>query len=281
MTKNTGKGYEIFTGKLYSAILASEELGLGLHKNVNVEINKILEDAFGIKRQFDIYWEFELGGITHKVVIECKDYSSNVSVDIVDSFIGKLKDFPNMRGLIATKKGYQSGAERKAAANGIELLRVREQNESDWLDENGQPLIKKVKIGMILSLPLEVTSLTVLYPKHESEEASKVHYCQNDEIFITNHQDNTSFSLTELQESLLNKHKNEYGEFTHQQIFKGEIKYPNGHAEITGVIIKYKIRPPHEETIEIDIAKELEGVVEYLSQGKKVKVFSNGLIKIS
>lgn len=161
MTKNTGKDYEFFTGKLYTAILASEEMGLGLQKNVNVEVNKILEDSFGNKRQFDIYWEFEIGGIKHKVVIECKDYSSNVSVDIVDSLIGKLRDFPNIRGLIATKKGYQSGAESKAADNGIELLRVREQNESDWIDENGDPLIKEVHINMVLNSPIEVTSLTI------------------------------------------------------------------------------------------------------------------------
>ncbi|HFX6519597.1 TPA: restriction endonuclease [Acinetobacter nosocomialis] len=280
MTKNTGKDYEFFTGKLYTAILASEEMGLGLQKNVNVEVNKILEDSFGNKRQFDIYWEFEIGGIKHKVVIECKDYSSNVSVDIVDSLIGKLRDFPNIRGLIATKKGYQSGAESKAAANGIELLRVREQNESDWIDENGDPLIKEVHINMVLNSPIEVTSLTILYPEHKKEEASKVHQCQNNEIFITNHENNTSYSLLDLQESLINKHENEHGEFTHKEIFNGEINYPNGSSEIKGFIMKYKIAPPYEETIVIDIAKELEGVVEYLSQGKKVKVFSNGLVKI-
>lgn len=280
MKKNTGKDYEFFTGKLYAAILSSEEMGLGIHKNVNVEINKILTDNFGIKRQFDIYWEFELGGIKHEVVIECKDYTSNITVDIVDSFIGKLKDFPNMRGLIATKKGYQSGAERKAAANGIELLRVREQDESDWIDENGQPLIKEVHIGMQFMSPLEITSLTVLYPEHKKEEASKVYRYDNDEVFITNHDENWTLSLTDIQKSLLKKHEDEHGEFTDKQIFRGEIQFPFGSSEIKGYKIEYKIAPPYEHTIVIDIAKELEGVVEYLSQGKKVKVFSNGIIKI-
>lgn len=84
---NTGKEYEFFVAKLQQAIINSEDRGA--QKNVVVETNKKLTDSCGIERQFDIYWEYELGGLTYKTAIECKDYASTVTVDRIDALIGK------------------------------------------------------------------------------------------------------------------------------------------------------------------------------------------------
>ncbi|NWK61899.1 restriction endonuclease [Acinetobacter sp. SwsAc3] len=148
MSKNTGKAYELFVQSLYQAILQSELL-TG-QKNIEVETNKLLVDKNGTERQFDIYWEYSLGGFLYKTVIECKDYASKISIDKIDSLLGKLQDFPDLRGVFATKVGYQSGAETKANKNNIELLIVRQQNDSDWEDEDGTPLIREINIGMRL-----------------------------------------------------------------------------------------------------------------------------------
>ena len=45
--------------------------------------------------------------------------------------------------MFATKKGYQSGAKTKAARNNVDLLVVREQDESDWYAPDGTPLLKQ------------------------------------------------------------------------------------------------------------------------------------------
>lgn len=66
MTKNTGRAYEEFVQSLYQAILASDILGFGSQKNINVEINKLLKDRNGIDRQFDIYWEYSLEALFTK-----------------------------------------------------------------------------------------------------------------------------------------------------------------------------------------------------------------------
>ena len=119
---NTGKEYESFVARLQQAILISESIAA--QKNVVVETNKKLLDNCGVERQFDIFWEYQLGGFTYKTVIECKDYDSKVSVDKIDSLVGKIQDLPDLKAVLATKKGYQSGAKSKAEHNSIDLLIV-------------------------------------------------------------------------------------------------------------------------------------------------------------
>ncbi len=107
----TGKEYEIFVASLQQALLDAENIIT--QKNIKVEVDKKITDNCGIDRQFDIYWEYELGGLTYKTVIECKDYASKVSVEKIDALIGKTRDIPDLKAVFATKKGYQSGLEQK------------------------------------------------------------------------------------------------------------------------------------------------------------------------
>ena len=67
MTK-PGREYEAFVAKLVQAILDADEFFDG--KNITVEKNKIIEDIFGVSREFDVYWEYEFGDFVYKTVIE-------------------------------------------------------------------------------------------------------------------------------------------------------------------------------------------------------------------
>ena len=58
---NTGKEYEFFVANLQQALLNAETITT--QKNIQVEVDKNITDNCGIERQFDIYWEYELGGI--------------------------------------------------------------------------------------------------------------------------------------------------------------------------------------------------------------------------
>lgn len=275
MSKNTGKDYELFVAELQQAILASEELGA--QKNITVEVNKILKDKHGIERQFDIYWEFELGGVLCKNIIECKDYASKISVEKVDSLIGKLRDFNNIRGIFATKTGYQSGAEAKALANGIDILRVREQNDTDWISKEGEPLIKEVVLNFTIESPAIITNLK--YLADTEENAGNMGRHLNNEVFIKNLETGEQFSIYDFGYKLADKHINEYGDFEEKKLFRGELTYPNGSKKIIGYHVNYQINKPLTETINLEFYKKLKGVIEYLHNGKKTKVFDDGRIQ--
>lgn len=272
MKKNTGKSYEEFVRSLYQAILQSEELGFGGQRNIDVEINKILIDTNGIKRQFDIYWEYSLGGLTYKTVIECKDYNSKVSIEKIDALQGKLSDFPNLRGIFATKKGYQSGAEKKAIEKDIDLLIVREQNDSDWTDIDGQPLVREIHIQMNAILPARITGFDLQLPKEATLPPTTA---INNEVLITHNQTGESYTVYDLQLTLMQGHHEEEGEFEKTMIFQGTVTTPSIEIPIEGYKVKYRIYRPAKSDLIIDFSEKLIGVIEYLNQGKKAKIYKD------
>ncbi|MEN8283129.1 restriction endonuclease [Acinetobacter gerneri] len=280
MTKNTGKEYEKFVQSIYQAIIQSESLGLTDQQNIIVEIDKKLIDRNSIERQFDIYWEYTLAGHTYRSVIECKDYNSKISIDRIDGFIGKLNDIPGLRGIFASKKGYQSGANIKAQQHNIDLLIVREQNDTDWEDENGDPLLRKVNIGMTAIHPARITGFNMLLPKNTDPSKTGPIHGMNNEIFVFNDDTGEQYTLFDLQNMLLDHHKDENGVFEKEFKFKGKIKTPNLEILIVGYKVQYEIPEPTTQDILIDFSTKLLGVVEYLGQGKKSLVFDDHIKKM-
>ena len=110
---NSGREYEELVRDIQYSLFKAENIPS--LKNINIEKNKKIKDRSGIEREFDIYWEFEIGGHTYRSVIECKDYSSPVSIEKIDAFIGKTNDIPGLKLIYATRTGYQSGAKIKGS----------------------------------------------------------------------------------------------------------------------------------------------------------------------
>lgn len=124
---NENTEYEKLAREIYQAISDAEGV-----KNINVQHNIKLPGKSGCNHQIDVYWEFEMMGIKHRVAIECKNYSSEVSVGKVRDFFGVLHDVGNTKGIFVTKVGYQSGAEKFANYYGIVLKELRFPTAKDW-----------------------------------------------------------------------------------------------------------------------------------------------------
>lgn len=282
---NTGKEYERFVAKLQQALLNAETITT--QKNIQVEVDKKIMDNCGIERQFDIYWEYELGGITYKTVIECKDYNSNVSVEKIDALIGKMHDIPDLKAVFATKKGYQSGAKTKAEQNKIDLLVVRQQNDTDWMDEDGTPLIKKICINMHLCMPAHIHKFEPVIDGEWVKENTAIDRTKpislaglNNEIFIENTDTGETYSLHELASRLTPLESKEYGVFEKTEKFNNAFIYhKNLKLRLAGYKIEYSIPKPLSISNEIDYSQELVGVVEYLQKGTKKSIFRDGIIK--
>lgn len=281
---NNGKEYEQFVALLHQALLSSETL---TEQNIiEVKLNKKIMDSCGVEREFDLYWEYELAGITYKTVIECKDYNKKIPLEKIDALIGKIRDIPDIRAVFATKQGYQSGAEKKARHNKIDLLIVREQNESDWKDIDGNRYIKEIHINMTIRLPARITKFEPLVDvdlnkncSNSNPEDPMTMTGLTNEIFITDDEGN-EFSLYDLQQQLAPKDGSEFGSFSEQVRYRcGAIRGLDFNRVIRGYNIEYEIPEPHSEPIVIDFSKELIGVIEYLQKGMKRSVFKKGIIR--
>ncbi|EKM6459540.1 restriction endonuclease [Cronobacter dublinensis] len=290
MKKNTGKEYENFVGTIQQSLINAE--GISHLKNIKVEVNKKIEDRNGILRQFDVYWEFKLGGYVYKTVIECKDYASAVTIDKIDAFIGKTQDIPGLRLIYATKTGYQSGAQKKAKQHKIDLLIIREGIDEDWTASDGTPLIKTIHLKIIAIAPPKITSFSPFVDAFWLESQAdldleeidnKFSTMVNNEIFITNELTGVSFSLYDLANSLASKIPDiKYGEGTYsEELNYSYLESANGdlRLKLRGYKLSYVYNEPATISSIIDYSEDLLGIVQNYSSGEKQMVFMNGRVK--
>jgi len=68
-------------------------------------------------------------------VCECKNYNHHVPVDDVEEFKAKLDQIAgkNIKGVIATKTSFQSGALKYARNQGIGLVRIMPDDQVNWI----------------------------------------------------------------------------------------------------------------------------------------------------
>lgn len=125
---NTNTEYEKFTRELCER--------LALYKGLlssNVQHNVKLRGKSGLNHQIDVYWEYNKDGIVHRVAIECKNYSYGVSIGKVRDFYGVISDLDNVKGIMVTTVGYQTGAKKFADYYGISLKELRAPRDGETI----------------------------------------------------------------------------------------------------------------------------------------------------
>lgn len=60
-----------------------QELSKFSNKDIKVENKYDIVGKSGTTHNIDVYYQFELNGIVHRVIFECKNWKSNVSKDKV------------------------------------------------------------------------------------------------------------------------------------------------------------------------------------------------------
>ena len=100
--------YERFTQEVYQELINAR----GITTSVKHDVKLIGKS--GQKHQIDVYWEYSINGIQHKVAIECKNYKKEIPIGKVRDFYGLLSDLADVSGIMITKVGYQKGAKKYA-----------------------------------------------------------------------------------------------------------------------------------------------------------------------
>lgn len=105
-----------------------QELSKFSNKNINIENKYDIVGKSGTTHNIDVYYQFELNGIIHRVIFECKNWKSKVSKDKVLTLKAIIDDIPNSVGVMVAPKGFQSGAKTFAEHHSIELISGNEQS---------------------------------------------------------------------------------------------------------------------------------------------------------
>lgn len=144
-----GTEYELFVKEVYEYLNRASGL-----TDVVIKHNVVLTGISGIPRQIDVFWSFKRAGIPYKVAIECKDYSRSVSIEKISAFHDVLNDLGDVKGIFATRAGFQTGAIEWARKYGIQPMIIRHPAEEDWTGR-----IKDIH------LQFEITSIENIRPQ--------------------------------------------------------------------------------------------------------------------
>lgn len=273
---NDGKAYEVFVQKIQQALIDAEPYAK--QKNIIVEHNKILRDRCNCDRQFDIYWEYEMGGYTYKNVIECKDYENGVSIEKIDALIGKLHDLPGIHAIIATRVRFQEGAQKKAEANNIEIIIVRgEDEQKDWISPDGTPILKVLDIHLNALMPIVINKFTPIFDLEWAKEHGITNISINaadNEILLENKDTGETQSLYDYFNAIPRNKTTITLVKTHKQDFKNLFLCSNGiRLKVKSIEVDYTAPTLEERTIRI--APEVKGVVEYLNKKRKTIILQD------
>ena len=116
----SSKGYELLVREIYQQMLDQDQA-----QNVVVQHN-VQKQGRATSHQIDVYWEFCLGGVTHKVAVQAKRWKNPIRKGDVLTFKGVLEDLPGTIGITVTSSRYQRGAVDVAKASGIMICNLQE-----------------------------------------------------------------------------------------------------------------------------------------------------------
>lgn len=158
--------YEQLTQAIYQAILQREGMS-----NIEVEHDVTLRGRSGVEHQIDVLWRFRQAGVEHKVVIECKNYATSLTLEKVRNFFAVAHDVGNVTALMVTKTGYQSGAVDFANHYGIGLKLLRKPTEDDWKGKVKDIHVNITAKTIASSADKPIVAELYLRPKDEKQES--------------------------------------------------------------------------------------------------------------
>lgn len=162
------KGFEEHVQQVYQRLLDIKG------EDVLVARDVTIRGITGLDHQIDVYYEFELTGLRHRVAIECKNTKRPVDKDRVMAFSAKIKDCPGVRGCMIAAHGYQSGAKKFADDNGITTLVMRD------LPSLGKLLGLRLEL---VAIPTESTVGQPFWTLYDLDTGAPVSHHENGETY--------------------------------------------------------------------------------------------------
>lgn len=121
LRKKTGRSYETLVQLIFQTIHNQKQA-----ENICVEHDVRLRGKI-LTHQIDVYWKFQMGGLTYETIVQAKDWTKPVSQGELLHFKAVLDELPGQpKGIFVTRRGYSVGSKNYAQAHGIILYELHE-----------------------------------------------------------------------------------------------------------------------------------------------------------
>lgn len=263
--KDKGNTYEAFVESVYKAILEAERRQ-GKSASVTIERNKTIISKSGTPAEIDIYWEYQLAGITHKVAIECKNYNKNIDIPRVRDFARKIEHISGLKGLMVTRKGFSENAITEASADNIDLLTIREYAAEDW-----DGYITHVNVQIHLVAPSRTIGLRPSFNRewmlaNGFKTGERVSYnTRNDLLIIEDKASGFRYSLFALEANDFFEDKGPGTHIWSKQFEDGWIYFDQTALKLDSIEVEYRKNPATQRDINVDFEQYVLAVMKYIN----------------
>ncbi|MCM0599120.1 restriction endonuclease [Periweissella fabalis] len=249
---NSGKEYELFCMSLI------EKLSKQGNSFENIQHNQKLIGEANTPNQVDITFDYVVDGVKIPMIVECKDYSRNVSKDRIATLSSIANEDLGMSGIFMAKSGFQKGAIEYAKSHGIDVYKVNHVDDANWDNR-----MKNIDINMTIttgySLEIGMKFVKSGYEKMQISQDLKV-YDQNNNLKYV----------------LFDKVKEIFKNNSNQQSFVVPVEHDftfidNSYIEIESINVNV-IPEIAEQTIKIHAEDFIEGIVENAITGEWITV---------
>lgn len=267
-----GKDYEDFVEQVYQAILSAEQRNQRI-SFVALERNKTIQSWTGTPAEIDIYWEYTVAGITHKVAIECKNYNKVVDIGEIRDFSKKIEHIGGLKGLMAAKQGFSLNSIQQASAENIDLLIIRDPEPADW---DGR--LMKINIALHAITPARILQISPTVDKawmlqNGYKVGDEVQFGGlSNQVFIEERAEGFKHSLHDLENHNFFE-DNGVGTHTWIKSFKdGWIHNNERSIKIISIQIDYQGSSVSKSEVNIDFEKYVLAIMEYVNGHQQKQV---------
>ncbi len=128
-----GTQFEHLAHEVFTVLSKEKE-----YEKVEHDVNIIGPDG---PRQIDVLISGSVGPFEVKTIVECKDYNKNVNVTAIDALYSKLLDVNAQKAVLVARKGFSSGAKKKAKRLGISLCTLHSMEHEKWKFQAEIPIV--------------------------------------------------------------------------------------------------------------------------------------------
>lgn len=156
----SGTEYEIFCRDLVTKLKEQGDNFLNVQSKIIHDVHVVGQST--VEHQIDVYADYiQENGEVVPIIIECKDYSRNVSKDKIATLSSVSQDL-SAKPVFMTKVGFQSGALAYAKYNPVQEVKTYKATrpeDADWAQQN---LVRKLVLNInVEDSKLKETSFSI------------------------------------------------------------------------------------------------------------------------
>jgi hypothetical protein len=104
VSATSGEAFEDYVAYVYQALVHCDSEDITVRRRVKIP------DSRGTLYEIDVFYEFDMAGVHHRVAMECKNTQRPVERNDVMAFYAKIQDMPSTIGVFISRSGFQTGA---------------------------------------------------------------------------------------------------------------------------------------------------------------------------